>query len=308
MYGLKDYMEVYKADHTFRIKTPEILDPEETVPNIPWIVSEFPGLGSANIIVARVFIQSAEALSQKSFKEPIDEKRILELMHACKEDLLVCESVLGKLTIEENSILEKIKRQELSLDGNAINPFPQIPDLEASVTTFLTAAKRACQRIAMVFGEFYKVEITNPRFDKMLAHLKQHRPDYCEYIQVLEDNLITVNIILDLRNFHEHPTKDKKTEISDFRLTTKGIRQPSWHVTGNPESPIISDMGMIVNFLIHLAESSFLHCLWDKIGMGNWIPWHLVELPEGKRDKDCPIRYKLEIDISQLPILKQQSE
>jgi len=300
MYGLKDFMEVYKSDHTFRIQTPEILDPGETVPDIPWVVSEVPGVGSANPIVARVFVQSAEALAQKTFKTKVDDKQILELMHACKEDLLICEGVHARLKPEYLDIVGKIERKELAQEGRVLNPFPQIPDLTAHATAFLTASKRASQRVAAMFSEFYGAQINNPRFDKILAHVTRHRPDYQKYIQFLDENLKTVTSILDLRNFQEHPTSSKKTTINNFRLTPKGIRPPSWQVTGNPESPMIDDMGTILEFMISFAESNFFYCLLDSIG--GWIPWRLVELPEDKRNKDCPIRYKLEIDISQLPI------
>lgn len=300
MYGLKSFMEVYKIDHTFRIQTPEILDPEETVPDIPWVVSEIPDVGSANPIVARVFIQSADAIAQKTLKGKIDNKQILELMHACKEDLLICEDIYIRLKPEYLDILGRIERKELAQAGKALNPFPQISDLNASATAFLTSAKRATQRITAVFNEFYGTQITNPRFDKMLAHIRTHHPDYQEYIQFLEDNLKNVANILELRNFQEHPGPNKKTTINNSHLTPKGIRPPSWHVTGNLESPMIDDMRVILEFMICFAETNFFYCLLDNLG--GWIPWHLIELAEDKRNADCPVRYKLEIDISQLPI------
>lgn len=300
MYGLKDFIEVYKSDHTFRIQTPEILDPEETVPDIPWVVSDIPKIGSANPIVARVFIQSADALAKKTFKTKVDDRQILELMHACKEDLLVCEAIHAGLKPEALDIVGMIERKELAREGKVLNPFPQIPDLSARATAFLTATKRACQRITAVFSEFYGVQITNPRFDKMLAHLKKQRPDNSKYIQFLEENIKNITNILDLRNFQEHPAPTKKTTIRNYRLTPHGIRPPSWHVSGNPESPMIGDMEVILDFMVYFSETNFFYCLLDNLG--GRIPWRLVELPDDKRNKDCPVRYKLEIDISQLPI------
>jgi hypothetical protein len=49
---------------------------------------------------------------------------------------------------------------------------------------------------------------------------------------------------------------------------------------------------------VRFAETNFFYCLLDNLG--GWIPWRLVEIPPENRNKGCPIRYSLEIDMSQL--------
>jgi len=298
MYGLDNYLEIYKVDHTFRTQTPESLDPDETVPDMPWVVSEVPGVGSGNPIVARVFIQSAEAIKQKTFKRKTDEKKLLMLMHSCKEDLLICEKAYNELLFEFEHIVKKITHEGIERDGKALNPFPQIHNLSSQVTIFLTALKRSFQSIARVFSEFHETNITNPRFDKIISYLKQQKPEYKPYIDFLTCTQENVTNLLDLRNYQEHPTDEKKTMIYNFRLTPKGIHPPCWQVTGRPESPIIEDMKAIIDFMIKFAETNFFYCLLDNLS--GWIPWRLVEIPPENRDKNCPIRYGLEIDMSQL--------
>lgn len=298
MYGLDNYLETYKIDRTFRIQTPDSLDPDETVSDMPWVVSEVPGIGSGHPIVARVFIQSAEAIRQKTFKRKTDEKKLLMLMHSCKEDLLICEKAHNELLSEYEHILRKIAKEGIERDGKALNPFPQIHDLSSRVTVFLTALKRSFQSIARVFGEFYEKNITNPRFDKIISYLKQQKPEYKPYMDFFTCTQGDVTNLLDLRNYQEHPTDDKKTVIYNFRVTPKGIRPPSWHVTGRPESPIVEDMKATINFMIQFAETNFFYCLLDNLS--GWIPWRLVEIPPENRNMNCPIRYSLEIDMSQL--------
>lgn len=297
-YGLDKYLEIYKIDHTFRIQTPESLDPDETVPDMPWVVSEAPGIGSGNPIVARVFIQSAEALKQKTFKRKTNEKKLLMLMHSCKENLLICEKAYNALLSEYEQILKRIKHEGIERDGKALNPFPQINDLNLHVIVFLAALKKTLQTIAHVFSEFYEKNITNPRFDKIITCLKQQEPQNTPYIEFLEYNQETITNLLDLRNYQEHPSDKKKTTILNFRLSPKGILSPSWNVTGKPESPIIEEMKAIIDFMIHFAETNFFFCLLGNLG--GWIPWNLVEIPPENRNKECPIRYSLEIDMSQL--------
>jgi hypothetical protein len=288
-----DFLELYKVDRTFRMEMPETLDPEETVPDMPSVISEIPDVGSGNPIVARVFIQAAEALKDKKFKTKIDAKRVTVLMHSCKEDILVCETTLKKLLPEYEAIVQKIEKRELQKDGRALNPFPMIPSLESNASLFLTSAKRALQRIIDVFCEFYGTEITNPRFDKAIEFLSRQRSDFKDYIGFLKENETSVCKILDLRNYQEHPTKSKKTTISNFRLTPKGIRPPSWNVTGVPETGLIQEMKAIINFLIEFAETNFLYCLLDNLD--GWVPYQVTEIPEEGRSKDCPVRYKVEI-------------
>jgi hypothetical protein len=288
-----DFLEVYKVDRTFRMQMPETLDPEETVPDMPSVITEIPDVGSGNPIVARVFIQTAEALKDKKFKTKVDAKRVTVLMHTCKEEILVCEGALKKLLPEYEAIIQKIEKRELQKDGRALNPFPMIPSLDSNASLFLTSAKRALQRIMDVFSEFYGAEITNPRFEKAIEFLIKQRSDYKDYIGFLNENEPSVRKIVDLRNYQEHPTKNKKTTISNFRLTPKGIRPPSWHVTDVPESPVIEEMKAVINFLIDFAETNLLFCLMDNLD--GWVPYQVIEIPEEQRNKDCPVRYKLEI-------------
>lgn len=295
MYGLDKYLESYKIDHTFRTHTPESLDPDETVPDMPWVVSEVPGIGSGNPIVARVFIQSAEALKQKSFKRKTNEKKLLMLMHSCKENLLICEKAYNILLPEYEEILKRIKHEGIERDGKVLNPFPQIHDLNSHVITFLTALKKTLQIIVHVFCEFYERNITNPKFDLIIKYLKQQEPQNKSYIDFLESTQETIINLLDLRNYQEHPCDKKKTTIFNFRLSPKGIHPPSWNVTDKPESPIIESMKEIIDFVVQFAETNFFFCLLDNLG--GRIPWKVVEIPPERRNKECPIRYSLEIDM-----------
>lgn len=40
------FLEIYKQDITFRIRTPEAIDPEELNPNAPWVASPVANVGS----------------------------------------------------------------------------------------------------------------------------------------------------------------------------------------------------------------------------------------------------------------------
>ena len=43
-----EFLEIYKIDKTFRVKSPESIDPEETNPNALWMTAPFDDVGSGN--------------------------------------------------------------------------------------------------------------------------------------------------------------------------------------------------------------------------------------------------------------------
>ena len=82
-------MRPYKIiDKTFKIYTPETLDPKQEDLNMSSIVTSVDGIGSGNYIVARLFIQTCEALEKNILKDSISFKDILSLSYDCKEFLL----------------------------------------------------------------------------------------------------------------------------------------------------------------------------------------------------------------------------
>jgi hypothetical protein len=294
MIGMKDYLEVFKPDWTFRLQGPENIDPEETLDDVPWVVQEIPNVGSSNPIIARVFIQTDSALKNKRLKGKIDASRVLAAMHACKEELLTCDSIYKKLKPEHDAIIEKIDCGELERDGKVLNPFPRLASLEDCASQFLICVKKAIQRVADVFCEFYpSAVVKNGRFNHAIKFLETNRPDYTDYLTFLQQEHQNIVTLLDMRNFQEHPGDGgKTTTIFNFRLTPKGIRPPSWFVTGKPETGVLTDMPLMIEFLVQFAELNLLFCLMDNLA--DSIPYRIDEIPAEKRDQNCPIRFSVE--------------
>ena len=51
------FLEVYKQDVTYRIQTPETIDPDRTNPHTRFVAAVADRVGSSNPIVARVLLQ-----------------------------------------------------------------------------------------------------------------------------------------------------------------------------------------------------------------------------------------------------------
>jgi hypothetical protein len=56
-------LESYFLNKTFQVRTPDDNDPARTKPNAPFSWNESDSVGHSNPIVARVFVQCAEALN-----------------------------------------------------------------------------------------------------------------------------------------------------------------------------------------------------------------------------------------------------
>jgi hypothetical protein len=91
MVGHDGFLEVYTTLATYRTETPDNLDPERKVPNMPWAKKKAADVGSANPIVARIFLQAHDAIKNATLTRG-DTKTILSHLHSCKQELVSCEA------------------------------------------------------------------------------------------------------------------------------------------------------------------------------------------------------------------------
>jgi len=288
-----DFLEIYKIDKTFRLYTPESLDPEETDPNMQSTSKPSADVGSANKVVARVFIQASEAITNAPIADGISKDDVLRCMHRCKEFLLICEDKQVHIGKETSEICDKCKKGDLKTEGNHIKDFPQVDRLEEYCGAFLSNAKLTIQTSAELVNAFYHTQFDGPRFDKVLkwsqSSIKHNEP----FVQFLADVQPSLKHIVDLRNAQEHPKANKMLIIDNFTLRPGNeITVPIWHITGEEPEPIHSTTAAIVDFLISTVESLFLHCLMDNIRSS--FPFAVRVIPDTERDTVCPIKYRVE--------------
>lgn len=291
-----DYLEVYKVDKTFRIYTPEALDPDETDPNMHWMSIRVSDVGSANRIVARVFMQASESLRNTPLAAGINKDDILRCMHRCKEQLLICEDKEGFVSAETKRIYQLFTKGALKKKGYHFVDFPQIDRLEEYCAAFLSNAKLTIQTLAELINKFYKTNFDGPRFDKIVKWSKKELKHNEEFIQYLEKNQAGVKFIVDLRNAQEHPQDDRKLVIENFTLKPGNeISVPLWYITGKEPQPIHSTMAQVVDFLVAVTENVFLYCVMDNINCS--FPYTIRCVDDSSLDPDCPIKYFVEPNI-----------
>jgi len=302
-----EFLEVYKEDMTFRVKTPESIDPGRTNPNAPFVAAVSDTVGSASPAVARVLLQGRDILEAAILKKPIDKPGVVRALHACKEALVVCEKVAARVASEVDTIIVDIQASGVNRDsrGSALNPFPQVADLEAEATAFLIHAKRSIQAICRLPSTFLSVPPKDNNFDalgKTLATAIGAQAPVTEFVLA---NAPRVRYLIELRNYQEHPGA-KRMVIDNFAVMPDGtILVPMWYVSGETPRPIREEMPAAVDFLVQMAEAMLIHLVMHTVAGDS--PFIIQEFDAAQVNPKMPIKYRLSIDLSKLKTDAQAS-
>jgi hypothetical protein len=297
-----EFLEIYKVDKTFRVQTPECIDPDETNPNAPWIVTPVDDIGSSNQIISRVLLQGHDILKSAMFEKNIDIEAVTKTLHNCKESLVSCYKIANRIASNVANVIKKVSTDGISTDNNgrSLNPFPHVPELETECATYLVHANRAIKSICELPGLFLDLDKVDSNFDSLAMRLRRVLGEDAHLSKFVRDNAGGVRYLIDLRNFHEHP-KEQRTIIENFRLMPDmKIQMPMWYVTGNDPRPISVEMEAAINFLVELAEAMLIHLVLTSVV--KTFPFIIERVEESKIDPKNPIIYRLSIDITKMKI------
>lgn len=296
-----EFLEIYKVDKTFRIQTPESIDPQETNPDAPWVASLISDVGSSNSIVARVFLQGYEILQAAAFDGELDKDAIAKHLHSCKETLLACERMAETVGGHIDRIVADINERGIPKDnhGRGLNPFPQVPNLDTDCGTFLVQANRAIKLISELPQLFISLDRLDSNFDHLAKRLGTIVGEDSPLVRFVRDNALVIRYLIDLRNFHEHP-KNIKTIIQNFHVIPSGVIQaPIWQLvgTGDQEArPVKDEMHAAIVFLIQVAEAMLIHLVMHRISPQ--FSFVVEEIPDEQVDPKLPMKYRLTIDTT----------
>lgn len=302
-----EFLEVYKEDVTFRVRTPESIDPGRTNPSAPFVAAVSDSVGTASPTVARVLLQGRDILEAAIFQHKIDKPSVVQALHACKEALVVCEKVAARVASQMDTIIGEIKASGLKRDsrGRALNPFPQVAELEADATAFLIHAKRSIHAICRLPSMFLAVQAKDNNFDALGRTLTAAIGAQAPVTEFVQANAPGVRYLIELRNYQEHPDA-KRTVIENFAVMPNGtISVPMWYVSGETPRPIGEEMPAAVAFLVQMAEAMLIHLVMHTVDKR--FPFIIQELDAGQVDPKMPIKYRLSIDVSKLNTSAQAS-
>jgi hypothetical protein len=292
------FLEVYKQDVTYRIQTPETIDPDRINPHTPFVAAVADNVGSSNPIVARVLLQGLEILNGAVFDRSIDKKTAIRELHAIKEGLVACHKVTERVASHVTRVVDDGEKHGLPGDDRgSLNPFPQVPDLDADATTFLIHTKRVIRRISQLPSIFFSIP-RDSDFDHLLKRLGKVASAQA-MMKFVRDNAPGIRYLSELRNFQEHPKKGRQTMIDNFKVLSDGsVAVPMWYVSGEIPRPIAIEMRGAIEFLILMAEAMLIHlvmaCVTKK------FPF-IIQRIEPVNPTN-PMKYRISVDIGWLNV------
>lgn len=298
---LPDRMEMYTVDATFMMQTPETIDPLRTNPDALWVNAKVDDVGSASPSVSRTFIMASQVLKVADFEPPLDSASVLVQMHRIKSSLVLCERVAAQYTSALQAELDAVEATGYRLEpsGRALERFPVLNDLEHRATTFLINAKRAIQEVCALVCLFWTLDNKHSKYHLLAKDIERRLGLDNPFAKFVNGYVDGVTKVVEMRNFQEHGTSEKRLHVENFRLMPSNqIRAPVWYVDGENPRDIASNMTSIANFLINLAEGVFVGCVDQRLSRRFPLCFELIETP----DPVVPVRFRLTIDSSKLVI------
>jgi hypothetical protein len=304
MCGLPGYMEIYTPHETFKIQTPESIDPNRTNPNAMWVNAKTHDVGCASPFIARTFVMASEVLRFCSYLPQPERDALMLRMHTIKETLLQCTTADNNyrdaLAIEDSAI--EASEFRLAPGSQSLEYFPVISDIEAKVTAFLVPARRVITEVCQIPGHFWKLSKQHSSLEHLLkkdmASILGSDHRLVEHLASFEEG---VKRIIEFRNGQEHAsTTTAKLHVKNYEMmATNQIRQPVWFLDGEEPDDIAAHMHAISEFLMRFAELTFVGCV--DATLPEWPPMAFEAIDPV--DPECPTRYRLTIDPSRLPSL-----
>ena len=300
MCSLRGFMEIYTPHETFKIQTPETIDPGRTNPNAAWVNAKTHDVGSASPFVARTTITASETVSQLGQLDADQRTDVLMRMHAIKETLLQIAAVADQFEQAHAAAAAALEESGFKLDagGRALVHFPVVPGFDAKVTAFLIGARRCISEICQIPGHFWTLSRTHTQLDYLLkTDLVECLGANSQMLDNLASFVAGTKRVIDMRNGQEHAvsTKGLRLHAHNFDLMPNNqIRHPVWFLAGEEPADIATEMQAVPDFLLRLAEHMLLTCALASAQA--WPPLRIerVEQP----NPECPIRYAIGFDLS----------
>ena len=301
MCSCREFLEVYKEDVTFRIRTPESIDPDRTNPDAGFVAAMTDTVGSASPAVARILLQGCEIFEAAALTRTVDKSAVVQTLHSCKEEVVVCEKVAARVGDRVDAIVAEaeaaggLKREKR---GRVLNPFPQVSDLDSDATSFLIHAKRAILYICRLPSLFLGIPAKDTNFDELANTLERAIGADAPVAKFVRNNAPGVTYLIELRNHQEHPD-GKRTIVDNFAVQPDDtISLPMWYLFGATPRPIGVEMRAGVQFLVQMAEAMLIHLVMHTVDKR--FPFIIQEYEETHIDPKKPIKYRLSADLSSL--------
>lgn len=298
-----DEFFVIKENSIYRIMTADTIDPDHKHPDTKHSYEKIFDIGSSSPYVARVTIQFDEII--KFLSLPKEKHKILLPYLWQANRYLLSSFVIDTFLVQETTKLMPIcdKIIEENKNKSSIPAFPQIPDLEGNVRTYLNNAKLFLIESFRLLNIFYKM----PFGDKKVAHFNSHLGWVEKHLgkehhitKMISRDLGWIRLISECRNALEHPEEGQEVKFKNLTLLPGNkFSGPAWSYDLTKKLKmkyefvdLINDLSIFSHNMLHFFEEMFLFSVNEKLAADSKILL-LAEIPDKDISLNCPIKYKV---------------
>ncbi|EKN5950108.1 hypothetical protein [Yersinia sp. 22-579] len=295
MINFGDTMEVYTEKSTFKMMSPDTIDPERNHHDTPWVYTKISDFGASNPLVANTLLLANDFLKQLFSEKDSKYLEIIKKVSDIRNVLLECLLSLQSYSEELKKEIEKFESNKKSMNGKAHAYFPQIKNIDGFTTSFLIAAKRCIQEISVLVNMYIPLKVKHGRIDLLLKEVESDHAHAKDLIEVLRTHLSMCAHIFSLRNAQEHAaTRDNPLIVKNFSIENGlELSFPKWGIKGSPPALIHVEANDILAFLITFFEEIFLTCTTLIFPI---FPVYNIFIND-KPDDKMPIRYSLQLSL-----------
>ncbi|MGK5077892.1 hypothetical protein [Janthinobacterium sp. HLX7-2] len=302
MVHLGDFMEVYTPEESFKVQTPESVDPARTNANAMWVVAKVADVGSASPIVARTIIQAHDILRDRMVLKDDARIAVHKLMHKIKNSLLQCELAQDIYLESEHKAGDLFSSTDQPANEKAYKNFPVVPAIDEKITNFLTPARRVVTDVLQVPGFFWDLKRQHSTLDNLITKElipllgRDHRMvDF--FTSIVPD----ISRIVNFRNGQEHVSTTKGTPLvirNFFLLPTNEVHVPIWNLEDEQPTSIVDELPIMLNNLLIFAETMLIACIESNLPDFPPMLMQQIEVPKPL----CPVKYQLVVDASKFQL------
>lgn len=262
-------------------------------------IQQLSDYGTGNPIVARLSLQTKELLPFYNLSDKKKEDIFGVMFENIQPKLMTCYQIMEQLTKEVRDHQRRIDQVGLEFQAQGrVYTIPSILDLQLHAETFLYNGKSVLRDLTDLFSILFSKDFQKEaRFDKVLKWSKKEFGTKDRLTKMLEDDESTwIKKIVRMRNAIEHPGGhsgilhiENFSSIEEERKVL--VIEPVWYLNAEEKVPIVHEMAVMVTNLLTFCEETLILCL-EKFTKGFLI----VEIPEEKRDEECPTRFKMTVD------------
>ncbi|MNM93020.1 hypothetical protein D3C81_1053810 [compost metagenome] len=307
MVHLGDFMEVYTPEESFKIQTPESVDPARTNANTMWVVAKVADVGSTSPIIARTIIQAHDILRDRMVLKDDARITIHKLMLKIKNNLLQCEIAQNIYLESERKAENLFSSTDQPANEKAYKNFPVIQSIDEKITNFLIPARRVVTDVLQVPGFFWNLKKQHSTLENLINKElipllgKDHR-----MVNFFTSIVPDISRIVNFRNGQEHINTTKGTPLvirNFFLLPTNEVHVPIWNLKNEQPTSIVDELPIMLNNLLIFAETMLIACIDSNLPDFPPMLMQQIETPKPL----CPVRYELVIDASKFQLHTNES-